>query len=224
MPMAKIRYTTLRDDYPAGESDFGSKSGQFKARIHETIQKISDELDKLGAAQGLIELDIDAADLKRVKRGQFPSWGEERSPRVRLTFTHPDLGPLQYPCGTYDYQRHNLRAIALTLEALRAIERYGACTGSQQYEGFKGLPPGEELDEYFGTPVDAAAYVARLAGKPESTADAILEDADYFAFCYKAAAKAAHPDSGGSDRQFQTLQQARDLIRAEQAETGEQAA
>lgn len=212
--MAKINYTTLRDDFPDEADPDHCISGQFKSSFEDTIAKISDELEKLDVEAGVIELDVSANELRRLKREGNPRWYEEQSSRVRLTFSHPKLGPLQYPCGTYFSQKHNLRAIALTLEALRAIDRYGACSGSQQYEGFKGLPPGEEQERYFSNALEAAEYVAKLAGKASSRAEAILEDSDYFAFCYKSAAKKAHPDSGGSDKTFQTLQQAKELLDA----------
>lgn len=210
--MARISYTTLRDDYPEDANPEYRTSGQFKSSLSDTITKISDELDKLDVSAAVIELDVSSNELRRIKREGFPRWHDEQSPCVRLTFSHPELGPLQYPCGTYYCQKHNLRAIALTLEALRAIDRYGACSGSQQYEGFKGLPPGEEQERYFANSLEAAEYVAELAGKSASSAEAILDDREYFTFCYKSAAKSAHPDSGGSDKKFQTLQQAKELI------------
>ena len=111
----------------------------------------------------------------------------------------------------------------LTLEAQRAIERYGASQAGQQYEGWKGHPPGEEQERYFCDPYDAAEYIAGLCGNTGSST-AILEDPEYFGFCYKKAAKLAHPDAGGSDKAFQTLQQAKELLDAHFSETQQEVA
>ena len=69
-------------------------------------------------------------------------------PGVRLTIGQSDQGQLVFDCDTYcaPYWRsslgpawyHNLRAISKTLEALRAVERYGASSG-RQYAGWAEL-------------------------------------------------------------------------------------
>ncbi len=215
LAMVKIRFTALRDDYPEEEldewGDVRREWGQFKSTVHDTLDKIAYELDRLDVEQGIIELDVSESDLRRA-RGKFPSVSEPYSPRVRLTFSHPEQGPLQYPCGNYCKQKDNLRAIALTLEAQRAIERYGATKGGQQYAGWKGLPPGEEQERYFSSPQEAAEYVAELAGFKPATGYAMLEDGDLLKTCYLKASKKAHPDTGGNDETFQTLQQAKEII------------
>ena len=211
--MPKIRYTTLREDYPEEAVDkYGDPfrtQGQFKATVHETLEKISYELDKIDVSEGIIELDVSRSELRKYGR-DFPRFAEPWSPRVRLTFSHPELGPLQYPCGTYWDQSHNLRAIALTLEAQRAIERYGATSGGQQYAGWQALPPGEEQDVYLRDAFEAAEFIGGLA--QVATPAPITEDRDYYLFCYKKAAKVAHPDAGGSEEKFKTLQQAKELL------------
>ena len=211
--MAKLRFTTLRHDYPEEITDeWGEVErewGNFKAKVHDTLEKIAYELRRLDVAEGIIELDISDSDIRRF-RGEYPSVSEPFSPRVRLTFSHPKVGPLQYPCGNYYSQKDNLRAIVLTLESQRAIERYGATIGGQQYEGWKGLPPGEEQEQYFVDEGEAADFISELAGIKNSKS--LISDQEYLAYCYKKAAKAAHPDTGGTEKRFKTLQQAKSIL------------
>ena len=95
--MAKISYSTLWDDYPEDADPEVRSYGQFKSRIDSTLQLISDERDTLAVASAVIELDASSSELRRIKREGFARWYDEQSPRVRLTFSHPDLGPFQYP-------------------------------------------------------------------------------------------------------------------------------
>lgn len=209
--MTRIRYAHIRSDFPDSVGE-GDNYSPFKSRLRDTIEKLGYELEKLEVVEAVIEIDCTDSQLRAIRKGDCPQYSEVASPRVRLTFTHPKLGLLQYPCHTYRSYQANIRAIVLTLEALRAIDRYGACRDGQQYEGFKELPAGDEQERYFVNAYEAAEFIAELAGKSPATAEAIVEDPEYLAYCYKAAAKKAHPDSGGSDAKFKSLQQAKELI------------
>ena len=46
-------------------------------------------------------------------------------------------GPLKYATDVFDHWHANLRAIALGLEALRKVERYGITQRGEQYTGFR---------------------------------------------------------------------------------------
>jgi hypothetical protein len=46
--------------------------------------------------------------------------------------------------------------------------------------------------------------------QPRDTVE--LESEGFYRFCYREAAKAAHPDSGGSESTFKRLQSARELL------------
>src|SRR5579863_10251967 len=68
-----------------------------------------------------------------------------RTQGIILTFNSKH-GPLSYPCDKYSNWQANLRAIALSLEALRAVDRYGVThpekcgTLSQLLSGGSGPP------------------------------------------------------------------------------------
>jgi hypothetical protein len=87
-------------------------------------------------------------------------------------------------CDSYDLQEHNLYAIAKTLYALRAIERWGAYTLEQAVEGARPmLPP--------PTGMGAQPWWDVLGVASNWPLEAIEMK-------YQALAKRAHPDSGGS--------------------------
>lgn len=134
--MAKLTFTRLRDDeYPDEEVDqwgyVPRKYDNFKSSYHDTLDTLRYELECIDVYHAVLEIDFVASDFNRCTGSIRPN-ARELSPRVRLTFSHLELGPLQYPCGTYRRFHANIRAIALTLEAQRAIERYGATKHDQQ--------------------------------------------------------------------------------------------
>lgn len=64
-----------------------------------------------------------------MSRGAAVYWTVENTPHV--------IG-----CDAYYRIECNLRAIALSLEAMRGIERWGAVQAAQMFQGFQALPPG----------------------------------------------------------------------------------
>lgn len=94
-------------------------------------------------------------------------------------------------CDSYDLQEHNLYAIAKTLYALRAIERWGAYTLEQAVEGARPMlmPP------------------AGMGKKPwwEVLNVASNWPLEAIEMKYQALAKKAHPDNGGSGDEMAML-------------------
>ena len=130
----------------------------------------------------------------------------------------------------YDRWQDDIRAVVLTREALRAVERWGAVSG-EQYEGFRleleaGRPAieGEAAAEATAMPPpaatrmpmtyrDAAAFVEEHANIDRgyfSPANPRLEESVDSAF--RSASKKLHPDAGGEPGMFEQLQEARDVI------------
>lgn len=97
-------------------------------------------------------------------------------PGVEVSFDSV-YGRLTYATDMYSDWRANVRAIALGLEALRAVARYGVAKRGQQYAGFALLSagPGREergrqLVEKYGSVPDALR-----ATHPDTGADADTE-------------------------------------------------
>ncbi|MCV7175090.1 molecular chaperone DnaJ [Mycolicibacterium sphagni] len=68
-------------------------------------------------------------------------------PGVILTVSPDNKPVLSFHCDTFTHWHDNLRAITLTLESLRRVERYGAIDSGQQYRGFQELPAAPTVDE-----------------------------------------------------------------------------
>lgn len=148
--------------------------------------------------------------------------------------THPGVilnvdgkdGPLRFACDRFDSRwkgshseswRHNVRAIAFGLEALRKVERYGLGRGTEQYVGFQALPPGTPMPAAAMTVDDAAVVLHSSAGQLTASyfeVRHLLEDPKLVDIAYRSAVKQHHPDAGGDPEMFRRITEARDLLAA----------
>jgi hypothetical protein len=97
-------------------------------------------------------------------------------------------GSLTYATDAYDGWQANVRAIALSMQALRAVDRYGVSTKGEQYRGWSAIDSGG----------DAARRAAQdLIASYGGLAEAL---------------KATHPDRGGSNDAFIAVQEARRVL------------
>lgn len=212
--MATLLFRSLQQTWPDTAVGNCREYSRFKATYADTLELLKYELCRIDVEQAVLELDFKQSDLR--KNGFPPLGAAPFTARVRLRFHHPEIGHLDYPCDTYHDWRANVRAIALTLEAQRAMTRYGATSNAQQYRGWTTLPPREGYEETESDPTtleEASELIAREAGA-DGDSDIICSKESYYRFCYKEAAKAAHPDSGGSAERFKKLQTARAILEA----------
>lgn len=171
---------------------------QFKAPYDKTLRLLNKELEYLDT-HGRVVIQVvtrnGAADLRR--DGALRSQAKIDHPGVRLSFTcrHGDLtyATDQYQ-GLYysnmpDWQA-NLRAIALGLEALRTVDRYGITKTGEQYRGWQALESGPAKL----TPQQAMEVFRQHAG-PTYPAHGASVDA-----LYRLAKAATHPDRNGGMR------------------------
>lgn len=120
-------------------------------------------------------------------------------------------GQLSYPCDTFTTWQDNLRAIALALEALRKVDRYGVTRHGEQYRGFLALeatvaPVG------FTTASDALSFLRELTGV---AADIYEPPETHLPRLMRAALRRAHPDMGGDAAMFQRVSLAEAKLREE---------
>ena len=127
---------------------------------------------------------------------------------VRKVVNHKmTVTALSFPCDTFDTFDDNLRAIALTLEALRKIDRYGVTQGNQQYTGWKQLPAQDTNNNGSMSRGDAIAFIAMHSGMSMHGAEIDLQ------YAYRTAARKLHPDSGDGDHElFVKLQKAKEVL------------
>lgn len=190
------------------------KHGNFRTSYTRTLDKLQYELEKIGATEILFECSFHANQIRLdgwPKANQSPEYNG-----IAVSFNHPEVGRVEYVTDRYFLWQDNLHAIALTLEALRGVERWGVVASGQQYTGFKAITSGNGEGKR-----GAASWIARLvAGEPLSGdvsngasvklyRDVLLEEAsaenESKRSIIKAARKKAHPDTGGSHELYQLL-------------------
>lgn len=183
--------------------DLKYRSSQFKTAYANTLDKLEHELRHLKAKNVVIEAGY---ELAQIRNDGWPRGGTSPShPGVILYFDSPD-GALCFPCGTYRGHADNLHAIALTLENLRAVDRYGVTLGHEQYRGFAALPPAPKQM----TVEAAAAFIA--ANSSFTPGGVIVEDSNTYRLAYRQAATRLHPDVTGSNDGFYKLGQAKAVL------------
>jgi hypothetical protein len=155
----------------------------FRAPYQATLDLLEREARMLGAGRVVVELAIQETDLRL--DGQPYAGTKTRHPGVTVAF-ESHHGPLKYTADTFATWQENLRAIALGLEALRKVDRYGMTSRGEQYAGWKALPAGD------GPSVEKGRRIIEEHG---SVRDALM---------------ATHPDRGGDPDEFASVQAARE--------------
>lgn len=161
-----------------------TRRSAFKASWSSTVDLLHRELWQLDAKQVVLEIDVREQDFRI--DGMPRANTRAASPAIVLTLQSPH-GPLRYEVATFDDWQDNVRAVALALEALRAVDRYGVTKRGEQYAGWKALPSGS------GAP------------SPARGRELIAEHGSL-----RAALMATHPDRGGDARDFAAVQAARE--------------
>lgn len=157
-------------------------SNPFRAGWSDTLWKLESELGKLGARDVVIELALTESEIR------LDGW-----PRSDARPSHPGVivsfdskhGALRYGTDAFPDWQANVRAIALGLEALRKVERYGIGKRGEQYAGWRQLSAGDS---------DLVQRGRELIGEHGGST---------------AALKATHPDHGGNPDDFRAVQAAR---------------
>jgi hypothetical protein len=140
------------------------KAGVFKATWLQTLDLLEYELGKLRAQNIVIQIE-DPDGIKGIRNdGSYRMMSQSYFPNragVILTF-ESSKGAISMPCDRYEDWKDNVRALGLSLEALRAVDRYGVTRGNEQYRGWARLEaPGN------GNGMDrdkALAFLSLLSG------------------------------------------------------------
>lgn len=188
------------------ERDSGNR---FRAGWNSTVDLLTRETEMIGGDEFVVQLAISDADLRR--DGMPRAHTQPRHPGVTVVVPSSDHGRLSWSTDRYADWRHNVRAIALSMEALRAADRHGVMAG-RQYAGFAELGPGESEGDL--TVEDAARFLIKhgeWGGEPGDPSDLIANPSIARAY-YREAAKRIHPDAGGDPERFRRLQVAKDVL------------
>lgn len=171
----------------------------FGARWPDTVELLAQELRHLGAER--IAVAIDGLQESDLRRDGLPRAQARLGDPVRIAFTTRDYGPLMYETGRFTRRgwygtegwQANVRAIALGLEALRKVDRYGITKRGEQYSGWRQLTTSTDPADAIQTLEQAAAVIDGYGG-------------------VKAALRATHPDVGGDETEFRKVARARELL------------
>jgi hypothetical protein len=179
---------------PSGQRE----RSRFTTSWSRTLTELGRELEHIGGRDLVIEIDIREQDLRL--DGTLRANARPVATDAVVVAFDSKKGPLQYRSDIYDAVawgakgvppwQHNVRAVVLTLEALRAVGRYGASALDEQYRGYKAIGDG------------------RTPGLDLQAARALIDGYGGVA----AALKATHPDTGGDPDAFHRVQEARRLL------------
>lgn len=172
--------------YPLTEPGDRRSRFTFKGSWSSTLSLLQREVSLLDGANIILGAGFQEADLRL---DGMPRSGarEPAHPGIELSFDSHH-GRLAYATDVCERWEHNVRSIALGLEALRAVDRYGITRHGEQYAGWKQLASGDDQQ----TAVQRGAAIIATFGS------------------VREALKATHPDHGGDVAKFADVQAARE--------------
>lgn len=189
----------------------------FSAPWTTTQELLEREIRQIGGREIVIQLAVGDSS---IRRDGWP-YAAARPDHPGATVVVPDShhGRLSWSTDRYTSWQANVRAIALSMEALRAADRHGVMQG-RQYAGFRELAAGEEEQRAADTVEDAAQLLLDAAGRdpasigidPARARAQVIERPDTRETVWRDAIKGAHPDVGGDAAAFRRLQDAKTLL------------
>lgn len=178
---------------------------RFDASFTQTMKLLRRELEMLDARKLLVELDIRDRDIRidGYPRADARAVGH---PGVRVNF-ESRFGPVRMETAEFTSWQANLRAIALALEALRKVDRYGVSKRGEQYRGYRAIEQ---------TSSDPAASIHSTSDALEVIQQETGLDRDEIMrsvpSAIRDAIKTSHPDAGGTDDRFRRVMRAKELL------------
>lgn len=195
-------------------------SAQFRATWSDTINLLKSEVEHLGGTLVIVQIDVTEGDIRR--DGMLRANAKTNSPKVKISFDSI-YGPLTYATDTYVQLwtgampgwQANVRAIALGLQALRAVDRYGITKTGEQYRGWTAISD-KPADQRDLTVADARLVFAdALKGARVAADDIDWATSNGVNLAYRQAAKLHHPDViGGDGSVFRLITKARAVLLA----------
>jgi hypothetical protein len=170
----------------------------FSASFTSTVELLWTELRALDARNVVVELDVRERDIRL--DGLPRADARPAHDGVALSF-ESKFGPLRYATAEYgsNYQmpgwQANLRAIALSMQALRAVDRHGVSRRGEQYTGWRQLPKSTDAADLILTRAQAQEYLASEYGG--DLRRALFE---------------THPDQGGDPDEFRKVIRCKELL------------
>lgn len=161
---------------------------RFDSKYSSTLDLLERELNQLSAKNVVIQLDCSPREIRQ--DGLPRADARMNGPGVILSFETKGK-PVSFPCDTFSDWQDNLRGIALSLEALRKMDRYGVTKNGEQYKGWAALPAPDGERSPFASTNMARHWIYDVANMPFGTD---------FQAAVRYAKAACHPDRHGGDR------------------------
>lgn len=200
---------------------------RFSASWDSTLRLLRDEVahasDRTG---GVLEVPFPRSRIYRDGGGVHAAAAAPSTDAVAVSFTMPGVGPMRFAVDRYKGTGYgswlpgwqaNVRAIALGLEALRAVDRYGITRRAEQYRGWRALGTGDESATALGsgmTIMEAATLIAEHTDDPTGWLPDVQQDPSFALSLFRDAAKLHHPDQGGNPAVMASIITARDVLQA----------
>ena len=196
------------------------KRSRFESSFSATLELLDRELGLIDPTDrhhppSILQIALREQDFRRDGMPRAGSVTEH--PGVILNIEPRNRPALSYPCDTFTHWHDNLRAIALTLEALRKIDRYGTTQTGQQYRGWQAI---EARQASYDSVTMACQALARIAWPNERTecreewAPKIATDPEIARNTYRKARSNAHPDRNDGDQTlWNTVEASAEVLR-----------
>jgi hypothetical protein len=172
------------------------RSNPFRTHFEDILTLLLGELAHL-KVRGAVAVRVVAASTDVRQDGMLRAHARVGHPGVALSFHCEVAGSLTYPCDRFVSRRAgepswqvNLRAIALGLEALRKLDRYGIGARAEQYVGWRSIEAGPGKPA-FADAEEALRFLCTLTGLPADTPVGVI---------VRRASRVAHPDGRAGDR------------------------
>ncbi|MFK4760326.1 hypothetical protein ACI3KS_05260 [Microbacterium sp. ZW T5_45] len=190
-----------------GELTRNRSRSLFKAGLSDTLDLLDREIWHLCDTRSQR---MSAELLIAIPAGDL--WRLDGKPRAHAVAEHPGVifsleskhGHLSYPCDTFTTWQDNLRAIALALEALRKVDRYGVTKRGEQYRGFLAIEA-TAAPAGFATADAALDFLETLVGDQWRGGHIPRERSSSVARVLRGAQRRTHPDHGGDAATFQRV-------------------
>lgn len=176
-PISRTRTKSRKD----ARFSSGGPGGGYNRRAHsvgESVRAILDELKRMGAKDAVVSTNIVLRNDGLPRSGQ----SQPNDPGVAVYFKYSGQ-PVCLACDQWAKVEDNLWAVALTLDAMRGIDRWGAAKLEATFTGYAALPApaGSAWWEVLGVAQGAAAREVYAA--------------------YRSLVKQHHPDVEGGDKE-----------------------
>lgn len=187
------------------------KRGSFQTTPAKSFRDLEEEIRRVGGRNGILQVAVADEQRDVTRKGELRADARVTDVGVVVTFDKDVDGrtaPMTLACDRFQHWDSNLRAIVLTLEALRAVDRYECTASGEQYRGFAALPSSTTT----ALSTEQAAEV--LAKRANAGAITILATAEIARTAYRAARSKSHPDVGGNAAEFNLVQEAGRVLSA----------